>query len=199
MGARTIAPGLLCDETAAAGNLAADAAMRAPRFVVVGIGADGWDGPVRNIAAELRSATDIYGSARQLDLLAPLDATPTRWDSPMSEHLRRLLAERTPADPVHILASGDPMFHGVGASIVKQVGARQVRSPAGGLERQPGLGSPRLGPGHNPHPQCCRSTDRLDSLRRHRQRSPADPESRQHHSLRPSPTCSPLTGSAGRS
>lgn len=100
--------------------------MREPRFVVVGIGADGWDGLSGKSQSELRSATDIYGSARQLDLLAPLDATHHRWDSPMSEHLRRLLAEPHPR-PVHILASGDPMFHGVGASIVKQVGARQVR------------------------------------------------------------------------
>ena len=100
--------------------------MSEPKFVVVGIGADGWDGLSVISQRELRTATDIYGSVRQLSLLAPVDATLHRWDSPMSEHLHRVLSETHPQS-LHILASGDPMFHGVGASIVKQVGARHVR------------------------------------------------------------------------
>jgi precorrin-6Y C5,15-methyltransferase (decarboxylating) len=97
-----------------------------PRFVVVGIGADGWDGLTAASQRELSSATTIYGSKRQLQLLADVSATLRSWDSPMSQHLQSVLTG-TAEGPVHILASGDPMFHGVGASIVKQVGARHVR------------------------------------------------------------------------
>lgn len=101
--------------------------MTEPRFVVVGIGADGWDGLSVRAQRELASAVVIYGSSRQLQLLAPVDATLRRWDSPMSEHLRTVLASTHDPGPVHILASGDPMFHGVGSSIVKAVGAENVR------------------------------------------------------------------------
>lgn len=100
--------------------------MTDPRFVVVGLGADGWDGLTVAAQRELESAHVIYGSARQIDLLAPVRAELRPWASPMSKHLRDVLAGAEP-EPVHILASGDPMFHGVGASIVKQVGAQHVR------------------------------------------------------------------------
>ncbi|SIR89635.1 precorrin-6y C5,15-methyltransferase (decarboxylating) subunit CbiE [Williamsia sterculiae] len=94
-------------------------------FVVVGIGADGWDGLSDNARRELRSATNIFGSARQLDLLPGLDATVTAWTSPMSLHLADVL-NAPPADTIHILASGDPMFHGVGATISTAVGRENV-------------------------------------------------------------------------
>ncbi|WP_258307030.1 precorrin-6y C5,15-methyltransferase (decarboxylating) subunit CbiE [Gordonia paraffinivorans] len=106
-----------------------------PRFVVVGIGADGWRGLGDTARDELRNARVIYGAARQLALLdevaAELAGELVCWRSPMSEHLAEVLASvPDPAgvtDTVHILASGDPMFHGVGASIVARVGADRVR------------------------------------------------------------------------
>jgi len=104
-----------------------DRESRAPRFVVVGIGADGWDGLSGAASRELASATRVFGSARQLALLgSAVDAEQTAWRSPMSAHLRGLLADPGPT-PVHLLASGDPMFHGLGATVVDAVGAADVR------------------------------------------------------------------------
>lgn len=97
-----------------------------PRFVVVGIGADGWAGLTDRARDELRGATVVYGSTRQLALLPALDATTVAWTSPMSEHLHRVVSEATAAE-VHVLASGDPMFHGVGSTIVGAVGRDRVR------------------------------------------------------------------------
>ncbi|MXP22127.1 precorrin-6y C5,15-methyltransferase (decarboxylating) subunit CbiE [Gordonia sp. HNM0687] len=95
-------------------------------FVVVGIGADGWDGLGRRARDELTGAEFIIGSRRQLDLLPDLPARREAWSSPMSAHLQRLLTDDH--DGVrHILASGDPMFHGVGTTIVRAVGADRVR------------------------------------------------------------------------
>ncbi len=104
-------------------------------FVVVGIGADGWSGLGETVRDELRRARVIYGAARQLALLdgaAPeLGAQLRPWRSPMSEHLAELVEagaeDSAHADTIHILASGDPMFHGVGASIIARVGADRVR------------------------------------------------------------------------
>lgn len=95
-------------------------------FVVVGIGADGWDGLSGHAQAELRSAERIHGSARQLALLPDGVAAETiPWESPMSEHLDRVLADES-MDTVHLLASGDPMFHGLAASVVRAIGADRV-------------------------------------------------------------------------
>ncbi|WP_338836096.1 precorrin-6y C5,15-methyltransferase (decarboxylating) subunit CbiE [Gordonia polyisoprenivorans] len=105
-------------------------------FVVVGIGADGWDGLTPIAQSELTSARVIIGSARQLDLLPDLGVTTIAWRSPMSEHLDAVLTGSSAelaryGGPgglrIHLLASGDPMFHGLGATIVAAVGPRRVR------------------------------------------------------------------------
>ncbi|AZG44431.1 precorrin-6y C5,15-methyltransferase (decarboxylating) subunit CbiE [Gordonia insulae] len=95
------------------------------RFVVIGVGADGWDGLGRRARDELTGADVVYGSARQLALLPELTAERRPWASPMSAHLARVLDDDR-SGIVHILASGDPMFHGVGTSIVRAVGADRV-------------------------------------------------------------------------
>ncbi|MFW0790688.1 precorrin-6y C5,15-methyltransferase (decarboxylating) subunit CbiE [Gordonia sp. CPCC 205333] len=98
----------------------------ARRFIVVGIGADGWDGLSRRAQDELTGATTIIGSSRQLSLLSgQVSARTVRWQSPMSAHLDEVLADESAGD-VHIVASGDPMFHGVGASIIARLGRDAV-------------------------------------------------------------------------
>lgn len=103
--------------------------MTSSRFVVVGIGEDGWAGLTDAARDELLSAEIVYGSSRQVALVSHgADQSRTRlvaWRSPMSEHLAEVLAD-PPVALVHVLASGDPMFHGVAASIVRQVGADRV-------------------------------------------------------------------------
>lgn len=95
-------------------------------FVVVGVGADGWDGLSGHAQAELRSAERILGSSRQLAMLPdPIAAEQIPWSSPMSAHLDRVLADDA-LETVHLLASGDPMFHGVAASVVRAVGPDRV-------------------------------------------------------------------------
>ncbi|MGO3325852.1 precorrin-6y C5,15-methyltransferase (decarboxylating) subunit CbiE [Gordonia sp. (in: high G+C Gram-positive bacteria)] len=95
--------------------------------VVVGIGAGGWRSLSPAAQSELSEAVVIYGSARQLDLVPDdVGATRVRWRSPMSEHLAEL-GESDLDSTVHVLASGDPMFHGIGASLVRVFGAARVR------------------------------------------------------------------------
>jgi precorrin-6B C5,15-methyltransferase / cobalt-precorrin-6B C5,C15-methyltransferase len=102
--------------------LAQDAAM----IIVVGIGADGMAGLSDASRHELRRATVIYGSKRQLDLLDDSVAAPRReWPSPMLPVLPRLLADHT--EDIHIVASGDPLLHGIGGTLVRLFGADNVR------------------------------------------------------------------------
>ena len=90
----------------------------------MGIGADGWPGlgeaPRRAI---LRAAT-IFGSERQLALV-PADATGERRALPAP--LDTLFAElRADHGDVCVLASGDPMLHGIGASLARRLGPERL-------------------------------------------------------------------------
>ena len=92
---------------------------------VVGIGASGWDDLGRTAQRALTSAQVVLGSARQLALLPPeVGARRTAWPSPLLPALPGLLRENS---GVVVLASGDPMFHGIGATLVRLVGADRVR------------------------------------------------------------------------
>ncbi|TFY89984.1 precorrin-6y C5,15-methyltransferase (decarboxylating) subunit CbiE [Pseudomonas nabeulensis] len=94
-----------------------------PWLTVVGIGEDGFKGLGRNARHALLRATRIIGAQRQLDLL-PVCIRGERalWPSPFS--LEPVLAQR--GEPVCVLASGDPMFYGVGASLARQVPADEL-------------------------------------------------------------------------
>ncbi len=96
-------------------------------IVVVGIGADGLAGLSEQSRSELRRATVIYGSQRQLDLLDGSIAAPRRcWPSPMLPALERLLDD-APAGDIHVVASGDPLLHGIGGALIRIHGAARVR------------------------------------------------------------------------
>lgn len=89
-----------------------------PWLTVVGIGEDGFKGLGKNARRALMNASRVVGGQRQLDLL-PVCIRGERqlWPSPFS--LAPVLEQRDEA--VCVLASGDPMFYGVGASLARQV------------------------------------------------------------------------------
>ncbi|QKG68402.1 precorrin-6y C5,15-methyltransferase (decarboxylating) subunit CbiE [Pseudomonas sp. B14-6] len=90
----------------------------APWLTVVGIGEDGFKGLGKNARRALLGASRIFGGQRQLNLLpACIRGERQLWPSPFS--LDPVLALR--GEPVCVLASGDPMFFGVGASLARQV------------------------------------------------------------------------------
>ncbi len=94
-------------------------------IIVVGIGADGVPGLSAASRNELQSATVIYGSKRQLDLVGDTVAAPRRqWPSPMLPALQALPAD---GPDIHIVASGDPLLHGIGGTLVRLFGAAKVR------------------------------------------------------------------------
>ncbi|WP_314382978.1 precorrin-6y C5,15-methyltransferase (decarboxylating) subunit CbiE [Pseudomonas brenneri] len=94
-----------------------------PWLTVVGIGEDGFKGLGRNARHALLRASRIVGGQRQLDLL-PVCIRGERelWPSPFS--LEPILARR--GEAVCVLASGDPMFYGVGASLTRLVATDEL-------------------------------------------------------------------------
>ncbi len=95
------------------------------RIVVVGIGADGMAGLSSASVAELRGATVVYGAGRQLDMLdSSIGAQRRQWPSPLLDALPTMFDGM---DTVHVIASGDPMLHGIGATLIRVFGADAVR------------------------------------------------------------------------
>ncbi len=91
-----------------------------PWLSLVGIGEDGRDGLSHAALVRLAQARFVVGGRRHLALAAPLDGIETMaWPSPLADALPAILARR--GEPVCVLASGDPFFHGVGTLLAGAV------------------------------------------------------------------------------
>jgi len=96
------------------------------RLVVVGIGADGWDGLPAASRAEVERADVLLGSARQLALVPPsVAAERVPWPSPLSEALPGIV-DRQAGRAIVVLASGDPMLSGIGTTLTRLLGRERV-------------------------------------------------------------------------
>lgn len=105
----------------------ADPASAADQVTVVGIGADGWAGLAGSARAALLAADVVLGGRRHLGLLpAEVAAAREPWPSPLLPALPGLL-ERHRGRAVCVLASGDPMLHGIGSTLARLVDAGRLR------------------------------------------------------------------------
>lgn len=104
----------------------APAAPGPETVTVVGIGADGWAGLTAAARAALTAAEVVIGGPRQLDLL-PGECAGERvaWPSPLRPAVPGLLAAHT-GRRIAVLASGDPMFYGIGRALTETLGAGAV-------------------------------------------------------------------------
>ncbi|MEU4794748.1 precorrin-6y C5,15-methyltransferase (decarboxylating) subunit CbiE [Streptomyces sp. NPDC023327] len=99
-----------------------------PAVTVVGIGADGWEGLPAASRAALAEAEVLIGGPRQLDL-PPLPECPgerVAWPSPLRPAVAGLLAAHA-GRRIAVLASGDPMFYGIGRALSEELGAAALR------------------------------------------------------------------------
>ncbi|NIE64535.1 precorrin-6y C5,15-methyltransferase (decarboxylating) subunit CbiE [Burkholderia sp. Ax-1719] len=95
-------------------------------LTVIGIGEDGYEGLGREARRALFAATVVTGGARHLAMLpARVQARRQAWPQPFS--VEPLLALRDAQGCVCVLASGDPMFYGVGATLARQLAADELR------------------------------------------------------------------------
>lgn len=96
-------------------------------ITVVGIGADGWTGLPEPSRAALREAQTVLGGPRQLELL-PGEVRGERraWPSPLVPALPGILDELD-GRRVAVLASGDPMFFGIGSTLARIAGPDRLR------------------------------------------------------------------------
>lgn len=95
-------------------------------ITVVGIGADGWDGLTAASRRAVESAEVLMGASRQLGLVPASPAERVPWPSPLLPALPALM-DTYAGREVCVLASGDPMFYGIGSTLVRLLGPARVR------------------------------------------------------------------------
>lgn len=96
--------------------------MTAPWLTLIGIGEDGVLAP--GGADCLARADIVYGGARHLTLAGDLQAEKRPWPSPFATvfaDLKALTGRR-----IAVLATGDPMWFGIGSSLLKHFSAAEM-------------------------------------------------------------------------
>ena len=93
-----------------------------PWLTVLGIGEDGLDPAGRAI---VESADLLVGGKRHLALAGTGPAERMTWERPLSRTLDAIIARRP--RPTVVLATGDPMWFGIGKSLARRVPAGEMR------------------------------------------------------------------------
>ncbi len=94
-------------------------------LTIVGIGEDGLDGLGAAARRAVGEARVLVGGKRHLAMVPETGQEKITWPSPFSTAFDMLLARR--GTPVCVLASGDPMWFGIGASLSRLVPAEEMR------------------------------------------------------------------------
>lgn len=99
--------------------------MNGPWLSIVGIGEDGLAGLGAAAQGALKAAPVVFGGERHLGLLPECAGQQRRaWPSPLAGGIRDLMALR--GTPVAVLASGDPLWFGIAATLLRHVPADEV-------------------------------------------------------------------------
>ncbi|PRD41078.1 cobalamin biosynthesis bifunctional protein CbiET [Phyllobacterium phragmitis] len=96
-----------------------------PWLTIIGIGEDGVEGLGRAAREALAGAKIIFGGRRHLDFLDDsVKGTRISWPSPFSAACDMILSHR--GEAVVVLASGDPMFYGMGATLARHIPVQEM-------------------------------------------------------------------------
>lgn len=99
--------------------------MTGPWLSVVGIGEDGLSGLSPGARFLIDEAEVLFGGERHLGFVPNSTAEKVRWSSPLSESFQRLEAHR--GRRVTVLASGDPMWFGIGATLAPRYSSEEMQ------------------------------------------------------------------------
>ncbi|MEO9786813.1 MAG: precorrin-6y C5,15-methyltransferase (decarboxylating) subunit CbiE, partial [Aurantimonas coralicida] len=96
-----------------------------PWLTVVGIGDGGLDSLSSEALDALRAAQTIFGGERHLAMLDDFSAQQIAWGKPFDDSMIALQA--CAGSPTVVLATGDPMWFGVGATLTRHVDPAEMR------------------------------------------------------------------------
>ncbi len=98
--------------------------MNQPWLSVVGIGEDGLDGLTAAARALIAQAEVLAGGTRHLAMVPESPAERLCWTAPFADNFERIEGLR--GRRTCVLASGDPMWFGIGATLARMFPAEQI-------------------------------------------------------------------------
>lgn len=96
-----------------------------PRLTIVGIGMTGIEGLTPEQRRAIDQAEVLAGGKRHLDMITANGCERLQWSAPFEDSLKELLAFKGRA--VTVLATGDPMWFGIGATLSRRVGDGEMK------------------------------------------------------------------------
>ena len=99
--------------------------MADERILVVGIGDDGAGGLSSRTLEQVYAATVLYGGERQLGFFPDFQGEKRMIRTPLIDTLAEIERDCV-THSVAVLASGDPLFYGIGATLVRKFGRERV-------------------------------------------------------------------------
>ncbi len=100
-------------------------AERAPWLTIVGIGEDGMEGLSRDALAAVEAADVLVGGDRHLAKVGTTGAVKIGWGKDFEAGVEAIRAHE--GKRVVVLASGDPMHYGAGATLARRFGIAALR------------------------------------------------------------------------
>lgn len=92
---------------------------------IIGIGEDGLEGLSATARSLLSMASVVVGGQRHLGMLPPEDnREKLLWTSPIDESIAEIIRRR--GQPVCVLASGDPMWYGIGVTLTRHLPIEEI-------------------------------------------------------------------------
>lgn len=91
---------------------------------IIGIGEDGRAGMSAAAIATVEAANFVIGGRRHLDLFGPTRGEQRLWSTPLDATIPDIIARR--GTPVAVLASGDPFWFGVGATLARAISSDEI-------------------------------------------------------------------------
>jgi len=91
-------------------------------LTIIGVGEDGALSSAAR--AFVDDTTVIFGGARHLALIGPTKAAQRAWPTPFSLGVAQVMERR--GAPTVVLASGDPFFFGVGATLAEKIAPQEI-------------------------------------------------------------------------
>jgi precorrin-6Y C5,15-methyltransferase (decarboxylating) len=96
-----------------------------PWLSVIGIGEDGIDGLNASARAALEKAEVLVGGARHLAMVEDDGRPRIEWGNPLAATIEEICEKR--GQLVAVLATGDPMWYGIGATLARNIAAGEMR------------------------------------------------------------------------
>jgi len=100
--------------------------VNTPWLTLIGIGEDGRDGLSAQANRLIDQASFIIGGQRHITLIGKTDSETMAWPQPFEQGIETILARR--GHKTLVLATGDPFFYGVGATLAKLIPAEEIQT-----------------------------------------------------------------------